>query len=70
LQALGVDSPELEQIELFAQLSLSGWSITLDKNAVQQLAKEYKFTNFAQALSFINYLGALAEEGGVIVPLF
>lgn len=64
-EACRPDAPivtELEQIELFAQLN--GWSIALDKNAVQQLAKEFKFANFAQALSFTSHLGALAEEVG------
>jgi 4a-hydroxytetrahydrobiopterin dehydratase len=31
---------------------------------VQQLAKEYKFANFAEALTFSNHVGALAEEVG------
>jgi 4a-hydroxytetrahydrobiopterin dehydratase len=53
---------ELEQVELLAQLS--DWTISLDKNAVQQLAKEYKFANFAEALTFSNHVGALAEEVG------
>ena len=51
---------ELEQVELLAQLS--DWTISLDKNAVQQLAKEYKFTSFAEALTFSKHMCALAEE--------
>ncbi|MFT4845838.1 MAG: 4a-hydroxytetrahydrobiopterin dehydratase [Cellvibrionaceae bacterium] len=64
-EACRPDAPmvsELEQVELLAQLS--DWTISLDKNAVQQLAKEYKFANFAEALTFSNHVGALAEEVG------
>ncbi len=64
-EACRLDAPlvsELEQVELLAQLS--DWTISLDKNAVPQLAKEYKFANFAEALTFSTHVGALAEEVG------
>lgn len=64
-EACRPDAPlvtELEQVELLAQLS--DWTIILDASAVQQLAKEYKFANFAEALIFTNNVAALAEEVG------
>ena len=68
-EACSPDAPllsEHEQNELLADLS--GWSITLDKSDasqnVPQLTKEYRFTNFVEALNFSNDVGALAEEVG------
>ena len=55
-----------EQEELLVELS--GWAIVVEKNAlqknVQQLSKEYKFSNFVNALAFANDVGGLAEDVG------
>ncbi|MDO3721911.1 4a-hydroxytetrahydrobiopterin dehydratase [Marinobacter sp. chi1] len=40
---------------------LPGWQI-LEAKGHEKLYKEFDFKNFAQALSFINRVGALAEE--------
>ncbi len=41
--------------------AIPGWSIV--ENATR-LAREFKFRNFAQALAFVNALGAIAESEG------
>lgn len=68
-EACRPDAPlvsEREQDKLLAELS--DWVIILEKNAsqqnIQQLSKEYKFSNFVEALAFANNVGALAEEVG------
>lgn len=68
-EACRPDAPlvsEGEQEELLVELS--DWAIIVEKNAshqsVQQLFKEYKFSNFVEALAFTNNVGALAEEVG------
>ncbi len=50
-----------EQVELLAELS--DWQIIVEQN-VQQLAKQYTFSNFVDALAFSNKVGELAEEVG------
>lgn len=68
-EACRPDAPlvsEHEQIELLAELS--GWTIDILQSAsepdIQQLLKEYRFSDFAEALAFTNKVGVLAEEVG------
>ena len=48
-----------QQEELLGMLS-DGWSVI----AQHHLQKEWRFDNFAQALAFVNRVGALAEDMG------
>jgi 4a-hydroxytetrahydrobiopterin dehydratase len=53
--------PPLKGKELFElQNQLKGWTVVGEHH----LKKEYKFPDFAQALAFVNDVGALAEEQG------
>ncbi len=45
--------------ELLGQLD-QGWSV----NAAGHIARLYEFTNFAEALAFVNAVGAIAEAEG------
>ncbi|MFC2046459.1 4a-hydroxytetrahydrobiopterin dehydratase [Chloroflexota bacterium] len=48
-----------EQNEL--ALQLPEWKVT-ERDQVKRLEREFRFPDFAQALSFTNRVGALAEE--------
>lgn len=53
--------PPLKGKELFElQNQLKGWTVVEEHH----LRKEYRFPDFAQALAFVNEVGALAEEQG------
>jgi 4a-hydroxytetrahydrobiopterin dehydratase len=39
------------------------WTL-VDRNAIQRLERAFSFRNFAEALTFTNRVGALAEEQG------
>jgi 4a-hydroxytetrahydrobiopterin dehydratase len=51
---------ESERSRLLAELGPNGWEIP----GGHHLAKQYKFPDFAQALAFVNRIGAVAEEQG------
>jgi 4a-hydroxytetrahydrobiopterin dehydratase len=48
------------QYEAFLRRELTGWVVVEEK----VLEKEYLFKDFAEALAFVNRVGALAEEEG------
>ena len=57
----GGDVPRLGGAEIHPMLGqLSGWEVIGEHH----LAKEYKFANFADALAFVNHVGAVAESEG------
>ena len=58
------DSPrvtEAEMLELKPQIP--EWTL-LEREGIERLERVYRFVNFAEALSFTNRVGALAEEEG------
>ena len=56
----GVPALELAKVrELLGQLG-QGWSV----NDAGHIERMYEFTNFAEALAFVNAVGAIAEEEG------
>lgn len=58
------DAPKLSDAELQAALvQLPDWR-TDEVEGVKQVVREYRFKNFAQALTFTQAVGALAEEYG------
>ncbi len=48
----------IQQAEGFAQ-EVDGWIL---KDGAKKIEKEIKFKNFAEALAFVNKVGAVAEE--------
>jgi 4a-hydroxytetrahydrobiopterin dehydratase len=58
------DSPLVTAAEIQElKPQVPGW-ILVEREAVQQLESVYPFRNFAEALSFTNRVGALAEAEG------
>ncbi|HEX3558803.1 MAG TPA: 4a-hydroxytetrahydrobiopterin dehydratase [Pyrinomonadaceae bacterium] len=55
----GVPRLTIEEIEPLLR-QLSGWEVVEEHH----LAKEYKFQNFSDALSFVNRVGEVAEAEG------
>lgn len=55
----GVDPLKGEQIAEYFQ-ALTGWQVIEEK----YLTKEYQCKDFAEALAFVNAIGAVAEEEG------
>lgn len=58
------DSPlvtEAEVVELKPQIPQ--WAM-VEREGIQRLERVFRFTNFAQALSFTDSVGALAEQEG------
>lgn len=53
--------PQAEK--LLRQLG-GGWELTDVAQSVPGLRKTYRFEDFAQALAFVNRVGAIAEEQG------
>ena len=53
--------PEAEEL---LRLLGGGWELTDVAAGVTGLRKTYAFKDFAQALAFVNLLGAIAEEQG------
>jgi 4a-hydroxytetrahydrobiopterin dehydratase len=49
-----------QQKPLLAALGPNGWTVANGHH----LEKQYKFPDFAQALTFVNRIGAIAEEEG------
>jgi 4a-hydroxytetrahydrobiopterin dehydratase len=52
---------ETESLELHKQVPL--WDL-VERDGIKRLERHFKFSNFAEALSFTNLLGAAAEEEG------
>jgi 4a-hydroxytetrahydrobiopterin dehydratase len=58
------DAPRVTQSEIRElKQSIPEWAL-IDHDGVQRLQRSFKFPNFAQALTFTNQVGALAEEQG------
>ena len=51
---------EAEQRRLLSELGPNGWQVPRGHH----LEKQFKFPDFAQALAFVNRIGAIAEEQG------
>ena len=49
-----------EEAEILMR-QLEGWSVSEDSKSLE---KSYKFRNFAEALAFVNHVGAIAEDEG------
>jgi 4a-hydroxytetrahydrobiopterin dehydratase len=62
--ACRADSPRVTEIEI-AQFKpqVPDWQL-LDRNGILQLERTYKVKNFAEALTFANRVGELAEAEG------
>jgi 4a-hydroxytetrahydrobiopterin dehydratase len=58
----GVPPMERSEAERFLEQVNDGWR--LRENGHMLLEKTYLFKNFAEALAFVNRVGALAEEQG------
>jgi 4a-hydroxytetrahydrobiopterin dehydratase len=58
------DSPHVTEAEV-GELKphIPEWTL-LEREGIQRLERTYRFANFAEALSFTNRVGALAEEEG------
>ncbi|HSW96223.1 MAG TPA: 4a-hydroxytetrahydrobiopterin dehydratase [Candidatus Saccharimonadales bacterium] len=56
----GVKPLTPDEYGAFLRNEISGW-VAIDEKKIQ---KEYSFKNFAEALAFINKIGAIAEEEG------
>ena len=52
-----------EDVSLLAQLD-SGWDLVDLEGNAHHIEKDFTFSNFAEALSFVNRCGDLAEEVG------
>ncbi len=58
------DAPTVTSEEILEfQPQVPQWEI-MEKDGIKRLERAYKFKNFAQALSFTNKVGELAEEEG------
>lgn len=63
-EACRADAPLVAEEEIQAFHSqVPGWNIITEDNT-RRLQRLFKFSNFAEALSFTNKVGALAEEEG------
>lgn len=61
-EACKVGAPVLTEQELEELLpQVSQWQV-VEKDGVKRLVREFKFSNFAEALAFANKVGAIAEE--------
>src|ERR1700746_2822226 len=58
------DSPRVTEAEV-GELKphIPEWTL-LEREGIERLERVYRFANFAEALSFTNRVGALAEEEG------
>jgi 4a-hydroxytetrahydrobiopterin dehydratase len=58
------DSPQVTEAEVQElKPQIPEWSL-VEREAILRLERVFRFNNFAQALSFTNRVGALAEEEG------
>ncbi len=57
-----VGAPQVSSVELKAWLKeIPGW-LVVESDGVKKLERNYRFKNFAEALAFVNQVGALAEQ--------
>ena len=57
------ENPKLNETELtLLAAELDGWQLLQDE--IPKLEKQFAFQNFADALEFVNAIGAIAEEVG------
>lgn len=62
--ACRADSPRVTDQEIAdLQPLIADWRLTVE-DGMQRLEREFRFRNFAQALSFTNAVGELAESEG------
>jgi 4a-hydroxytetrahydrobiopterin dehydratase len=53
--------PQLSEAEILAYLpQVPGWNL-VEREGIPRLEKQFKFSNFTEALAFANQVGALAE---------
>ena len=58
------DSPVATEAEIQAlKPQIPEWTL-VERDGIQRIERVYRFANFADALSFTNSVGALAEEEG------
>jgi 4a-hydroxytetrahydrobiopterin dehydratase len=58
------DSPQVSEAEIQElKPQVPEWSL-VERDAIQRLERVFRFENFAEALSFTNRVGALAEAEG------
>lgn len=56
------DMPPLNEVEARVLLAqVPGWELTVDAKSI---TRRYSFKNFAEALTFTNHIGAIAEAEG------
>jgi 4a-hydroxytetrahydrobiopterin dehydratase len=58
------DSPQVTEAEVRElKPQIPEWTL-VEREGIERLERVYRFANFAEALSFTNRVGALAEEEG------
>jgi 4a-hydroxytetrahydrobiopterin dehydratase len=58
------DSPRVTEAEIRElKPNIPEWTL-VEREGIQRLERVFRFTNFAEALTFTNRVGALAEEEG------
>jgi 4a-hydroxytetrahydrobiopterin dehydratase len=58
------DAPRVTEAEISElRQNIPEWTV-VDRNGIQRLERAFSFRNFAEALTFTNRVGALAEEQG------
>jgi 4a-hydroxytetrahydrobiopterin dehydratase len=58
------DAPQVTEAEIGElRPQIPDWAL-VEREGIQRLERVFRFTNFADALSFTNRVGALAEEEG------
>ena len=63
-EACRADAPKVSDEELRELMpQIPDWAATV-VDGVMQLTREYRFTDFAQAMAFANRVGDIAEEAG------
>ncbi len=59
------DIPPFDKEEIHKYLKkVDGWKVKSNKNKSYFLIKEFKFKNFLDSQSFVNKVGAIAEQEG------
>ena len=59
------DIPPFDKEEIHKYLKkVDGWNVKSNKNKSYFLIKEFKFKNFLDSQSFVNKVGAIAEQEG------
>lgn len=63
-EACRADAPKVSDDELKTLLAqIPDWSIEV-RDGIMQLEKNYRFSNFADALAFTNRVGEISEQAG------